>query len=218
MQSYIRKTILFCSLTLAILVGFGHATDDKVRGAFEDRYQIWRTWVNDHPYLSTYTECEEFQAIVELGPRVLPWLVEKIEGNADDFHLEVAIQRIAKRRFDRTEWPEGKLGDAKTAAGMYMHWWKEGRFKTGERFAELHGKWKTLKSENKEKESREAYQQVVDLGIAALPSLIDKVNQEPELVAAISALSDGTLPATATPADCRRWWEENKQKFELPMP
>ncbi len=99
---------------------------------------------------------------------------------------------------------------------MYVKWWKEGRFKTGECFAKLHAKWKTLKLEGKGKEAQETYQNIVDLGIPVLPYLIDKVEQFPDLIPAISNLSDGMLPLTATVGDCKQWWEKNKEKFELP--
>lgn len=215
MYAIMRKAFLY-GIALGALTLSGFALGDTPRETFENRYQAWRTWVAGHPYLSTYTTNPEFQAIVALGPPVIPFLIEKIEQNPEDFHLEVAVHRIAKKRFDKTEWPQGKLGDAKTAAGMYIQWWKDDRFKTGERFAELYGKWKSLKAEKKDKEAEETYQRIVDLGIPVLPYLLDKVEQETEFVSAISKLSDGELAPRAKAIDCKDWWEKNKQKFELP--
>ena len=70
--------------------------------------------------------------------------------------------------------------------------------------------------EKKDKEAVEAYRRIVDLGIPVLPYLVEHVGEQPEFVAAISELSGEALPQNATAADCRQWWEENKQKFELP--
>ena len=212
----IRKPFLYGLALVAMTTLPGLASGEPVRDTFENRYQVWRAWVTAHPALSTYTTSQEFQAIVELGPSAIPFLVEKIEKNPEDFHLEVAIHRIAKKRFDKTEWPQEKLGDAKTAAAMYVEWWKEGRFKTGEQFAELHGKWKSLKAAKNDKDAEETYRRIVDLGIPALPYLIEEVDLQPEFALAISRLSDGALPPTATVADCRQWWDKNKQKVELP--
>ncbi len=215
MNHLIRKAFL-CVITIATLMLSSFAMGDTFRELFENRYRAWRTWVGDHPYLSTYTTSPEFQAIVALGPPVVPFLIEKIEQNPEDFHLEVAVHRIAKKRFDKTEWPQGKRGDAKTAAEMYVQWWKVDRFKTGERFAELYGKWKSLKAEKKDKEADKTYQQIVDLGLPVLPYLLDKVEQQTKFVPAISKLSDGELDPKARVKDIKKWWKKNKQRFELP--
>jgi len=156
---------------------------------------------------------QEFQEIVELGTKILPLLVEKIDNNPEDFHLEIAIRRITKKHFAKSEWPSGKLGDARTAAIMYAQWRKEGRFKTEELFKELYDKYKSLKLEKKDKKAQEIYQQIVNLGIPVLPYLIDKLESHPEFVPAISKLSSGVLPLTATTADCRQWWETNSLLF-----
>lgn len=209
MYHIIRKIFLY-GIAVGVLTLSGSASGDTPRKTFENRYQAWRTWVAANPYLSTYTTSPEFQGIVALGPPAIPFLIEKLEQNLEDFHLEVAVHRIAKKRFDRTEWPQGKLGDAKTAAGMYVQWWKDDRFKTGERFAELYGKWKLLKAEKKDKEAEETYQRIVDLGITVLPYLLDKVDQQGEFVPAISKLSDGALSPRAGATDCKNWWGKNK--------
>ncbi|MGI6494606.1 MAG: hypothetical protein ACOX5G_00670 [Kiritimatiellia bacterium] len=210
------KTGLCVGILLALGSFWCRGSDEQVHRLFEERYAAWRTWVKEHPYSSTYMANKEFYAIVNLGVPAIPLIVEKIEQNPEDFHLGSAISIISKRRFAKSDWPQDKLGDSITAASMYVQWWKEGRFKTGERFVELYGEWKSLKAGKKDKEAEETYRRIIDLGIPALPYLIEKVEQQPEFVQGISRLSDGALPPTATGADCRQWWEKNKQKFELP--
>lgn len=89
----------------------------------------------------------QFYAMVEFTTPAVPLLIDKIEKNPEDFHLMNAVRCITKKRFERSDWPPGKIGDSITAAKMFIQWWKDGRFRTGERFGELHDKWKTLKSE-----------------------------------------------------------------------
>jgi len=84
------------------------------------------------------------------------------------------------------------------SAGIYVRWRKEGRFRTEECLAELRSNWILLKAENGIGKAREANQQIIDLDIAALPCLIDKVEQQPELTPAIVKLTGGAFPPTTT--------------------
>lgn len=214
MRPLIRKAHMFYWLLMTICVSHVCVAEGQTQKAFEEKYQAWKTWVKNNPLLSDYTTNPKFGEIVSLGPPVLPYIVEKIEKSGD-FHLVHAISRITKKQFEKTDWPQGTLGDSITASKMYVQWWKEGRFKTGERFAKLYSKWKTLKSEKKDKEAKETYRQIVNLGIPVLPFLIENVETEPEFIPAISKLTDRQLPATATGTECKQWWENNKQKWEL---
>jgi hypothetical protein len=219
-EGYIMKTkfhtAILCGVALILTTLLSLGVDDCVRADFEGKYRDWKEWVKNHLYSSDYTQNKEYQGIINLGPSAVPLLIEKIEKNPEDFHLEFAIFRITKRRFGKEEWPEGTLGDSITASQMYVKWWKEGRFKTGVWFAELYGKWKSLKAEKKDKEAEEIYQRIVDLGIPVLPYLLEKIEQQTEFVPAISKLSDGAVSQEAKAVDCKNWWNKNKQKFELP--
>jgi hypothetical protein len=169
-----------------------------------------------------WVDTPAFRAIVDLGPAALPLIAGKMEKDPDAYFLWRAIEMIAKvkieRVYDRTKnsivFPD--YPGLERPQNPYVCWWKEGRFKTGERFSELYGKWEASREEKKDKEAQETYQKIIDLGLPVLPYLVDKAAEQPELVPAVSTLSDGALPPTATAADCRQWWERNKQKFELP--
>ncbi|MCX8109440.1 MAG: hypothetical protein N3G20_11625 [Verrucomicrobiae bacterium] len=203
------------SMILTASAFIADASDKQIKQRFEEKYQAWRAWVTNHWYMSTFIRNQQFNEIVALGLPVVPYIVEKIEQNPGDFHLGSAVMLITKKKFAKSEWPLGSLGDSRTAAVMYVKWWKEGRFKTGERFAELYRKWKASKADKKDKEAEETYQKIVDLGIPVMPYLVAHVEQQPELVSAISKLTDGALPPTATPAECNQWWEANKKKYEV---
>lgn len=216
MRPLIRKTRMLYWLLMTICVSFVCVAEEQTQKNFEEKYQVWKTWVKNNPVLSDYTINPHFQAIVEIGVPALPYIMKKIEKNPGDFHLECAVWRITMKRFEKSDWPDGKLGDSITAAKMYVQWWKEGRHKTGEKFSELYSKWKTLKSEKKDKEAKETYRQIVNLGIPVLPYLVENVETEPEFIPAVVKLTGRSLLATATGPECKQWWENNKQKWKLP--
>ena len=99
---------------------------------------------------------------------------------------------------------------------MWLRWWKDGRFKTEERFADLLGQWKTQKAAKREDQARQTLQQIGDLGIPVLPYLIANAEQQPDLLPVIVKLTDAAVPPTATPADCKQWWAANRHSVELP--
>ncbi len=210
----IHRIILPTWLALAGLGSVNLAQTNQVRDVFEERLQLWRSWRNDHRFWSCCSNTQEYRDIVALGPQIVPLLIEKMETNPEDFLLADFVSVITKKIFERAEWPGGKIGAQRVR--MYVHWWKEDRFRTQERLAELSSKWISLKAEEKTEEAQEAYHQIVYLGIAALPYLVDMVEHQPELIPAISKLTGGALSPTATAADCRQWWGKNKQEFELP--
>ena len=60
---------------------------------------------------------------------------------------------------------------------IWLRWWKEGRKFTDQRFEKLYNEWQGLKALNKVKEANKKYQRIIDLGIAALPNIVQKVEQ-----------------------------------------
>lgn len=211
----LKKNQIFIGIIFSIISSWSYASDEQVREQFEVRYSAWKAWRHENWYLSCFSAGKEFRAITDLGFVAIPLIVEKIENNPEDSPLGRAIGNISKKRFDRSEWPQDRLGDERTAAEMYVQWWKEDRFKTGEQFTVLYDKWKSLKKENKDEEAEQIYQRIVRLGIPVLPYLIDIVEQEAAFISAISRLSDGALAQEATASECKKWWEKNKQRYEI---
>lgn len=237
-----NNRVTMCLLLSGALVmamcyaGWAQETVDA-RMAFNTLYVEWKEYLRNMPPevivhsslpASTLYDNEPFRKIVALGAPALPYIVD---GISKDRLLVEAFFRITKWQYHvvRTgnkpqlyRWTIEEFPEMSTTGGppdriaLCNKWWEEGRFRTGERFAELYGKWKSLKAEKKDKEAEETYQRIVELGIPVLPHLLDKVEQEPEFVPAISKLSDGELAPRAKAIDCKDWWEKNKQKFELP--
>ncbi len=230
--SVIFGTIMSCTV-------WAQQTND-VGAALHTAYAEWKEYLRTNTTIDvmvrssipsgTFYDNEPFRKIVALGVPSLPQIADKI---SEDRLLLEALHQITKweyhvvRTGDRPdayrwtveEFPQmSKKGGPPDRLEVWNHWWKEGRFKTGERFAELYGKWQSLRAEKKDAEAEEAYQRIVKLGIPVLPYLVDNVERHPELIVAISKLTDNALPASATVTECKQWWDRNKAKYELPPP
>jgi hypothetical protein len=220
------KTSIVAVCLAVLLRSACQAGEDEDRKAFEERYATWKTWVGKNLVSSDLSASKEFFSIAELGPSVIPFVVEKIETNPDDydFALVGVISRLTGYWFKLGEWPENEPGDErfdfnKRRVLTYIRWWKKGRFKTGERFTEQSAEWHKLQGAGKTEEAEKAFRRIVYLGTPVLPYLIEHVEKAPEFVVAISRLTtrwDGGMPTNATPSECKAWWEQNKARYELP--
>lgn len=195
----------------------------KNMSKFEDAYKRWKIRMNQPDMLESsgpgLFDCQEYQNIVKLGISALPEIMSKMDTYPDDpmaHQLWVAAARISKKRFENEE--ERNISSNKNRVILWQEWWKEGRFKTGAQFAILIKQWKSLKSEKNDKEADKVYRKIVNLGIPVLPYLVDNADQNPEFVPAISKLSAGDIPTTATSHVCKELWEKCKSKYELPGP
>jgi hypothetical protein len=163
------------------------------------------------------TDCREYRDIVGLGAKELPAIISKMEDAPNDplaQQLWVAVARISKKRFEKEE--IRSVSNNVDRVFIWLTWWKEGRFETGDRFTELYEQWKSSQSQKKDLAAQETLQKIVELGIPVLPYLIDEVEREPGLASAFSQLTDQAIPPTATASECKEWWNRNKNKYELP--
>jgi len=102
----------------------------------------------------------------------------------------------------------------------WSNWWQGGQKLTKLRFHTIHSKWKDMKKETESERyvAGKQFLKMVDLGIPALPFMIEKVQQgEKEFISAISMLTGGKLKKTSTRAECLDWWNKNKQKWLIPF-
>ena len=206
------------SMLIAVfsVVASGYVLADSIEMKFEERYVAWKRWIAANAFRSTYTACREYYDIMALGIPAIPLMIGKMENRFDDFHLSTAVGIISKREFDDEEWPDGRIGDSIISSRMYIHWWRIGRFQTKMRFDGLYAQWCELASTGNVIGAKNAYRQIVNLGLPVLPYLVGIVHEHAEFVAAISGISDGALPSTATAEECEKWWEENKSAYTLP--
>ncbi len=201
---------------VCIVVANRCAFAESIDARFEERYATWKAWIATNEFRSTYTACKEYYDIVALGVPAIPFMIGKMEECFDDFHLSTAVSIVSKREFDKSEWPVEKLGDSKTAAKLYVHWWRVGRFQTGAQFRDLYARWCKFNIERELGDADRVYKQIVNLGIPVLPYLIEIIDKSPEFVAAVSILSGDALPKNASLEETKTWWEKNKEQFTLP--
>jgi len=73
--------------------------------------------------------------IAKLGPMVLPYLMQKVT-QTKDMSLTHPVSIITRKRFSKSEWPEGTYGDSRTLTLLYIDWWEKGRNLTPQQFTE----------------------------------------------------------------------------------
>ena len=206
--------------------------------SFASLYANWRAHLEfkmlENPGSSSIMKKDElydneyFRGIVKLGCSALGDIVQTA---SQDRWLWEAVQRITKWKYHvvRTgssplefEWKVAEIPSIVTRSGppdqqeVWLYWWRIGRFQTENRFKELYGRWCKLNAENKRVEAARVYRQIVNLGLPVLPCLVGVVTEHSEFVAAVSELTDGALPKTAKPEECKSWWAKNKERFTLP--
>jgi hypothetical protein len=224
----ILLVISFALLSSAIAVT---ETSKNPREEFEQKYIAWRDYISSHPEFrvmsiatSQFT-CPQFKDIVKLGPDTLPYIVQKIEEDPNGQYLWMAIDRIAKVRIyakydevkKETVFPD--FPDVKPKENIYVYWWREGHKSTPSLFQKRHTKLKELRMQKKDKEANIEYRKIIDLGIDALPCMIEEVEKgDMELISVISFLTDGKVEPDASIEQCVSWWEKNRQHWLIPFP
>jgi len=84
-------------------------------------------------------------------------------------------------------------------------------------FETLYSQWREAKKQKKAIETKQKYLQMIGLGIAAVPYMMEKVKAGD--VALIPAVSDitGEIKENATRSICLGWWRINKKRWLLPF-
>lgn len=223
----------------------GSATEqpEKPQGlgaTFEARY---KAWVSERHRVSPWWSSEwteedsraffggdSYRALLALGPRVLPEVWARLDS---DGRLARVLWDITKWRYETLRsgaepgqrvWTVDAFPDMESTTGppgyrlIFFRWWQENPEWTQERFARLYEEWKALMAEGKREEAEARYQAIKDLGIAALPHMMEKVKDgETALMPAIAYLTDSAVPADSEPEACLGWWEENRERWTIPF-
>lgn len=226
-------TVLMSLLVGAIISLTAHGSQtasEVIKKNFEEEYQAYCEALRQEQVLSHRSMFgprthAHLRNIIELGPGVLPYLIEKIEAQTkgkEDLFLTLPLSIITMKRFEIAEWPKGSSRDSRAKVRLYVQWWKRGRKDTSSKFYKYYDEWKVLKAEGKVDKvdrAKEKYRQICRLGIAALPLMVEKVRQgDTAFISAMSKLSNGRLNKDAKQAECLDWWEKNKENWLIPFP
>ena len=210
------------------------ARRDKTRLEFEAKYNAWietrRRVLAERGYLS-YTPAEaQPLELVALGPRIVPFIIEKFEADlkhniwGPDNHLRAdhqsVLHKILHKHFPRSEWPAGKFGDHKAEMELFVKWWHQGRRETPRRLAELYEAWRQSLEQGKPQAAQEALERIRDFGLETLPFIVQKIEAGDErLVPLVSKIMwkpvGGDKP---TRASILAWWKANEKSLRLPDP
>jgi len=218
------------------------AQGETVSRAFEARYAAWRQYVDAEIQRqglgfrsslpgSLFYDNQPFRDIVSLGPPALPYMMHKLRQDWEvgrmlsaitkwNWHIERTEDEAGKRVWTVVEFRDmaGRTGPPDNRE-IWLRWWRENPKWTADRFAGLYGEWKKLKEDGKDEEGEGKCQAMKDLGIAALPYMIDRVKQgDRDLMPAISCLVDAAVAADAEPPVCLDWWDKNKEHWRIPFP
>lgn len=236
--------VVACAVGIVALVGGPRraAGQEGGRGAvaplsaveFRARYSAWREYVRQHDPFGAgngqvWFGSEPFKRLVALGA---PGLAFANQGMRTDDGLYYVAWGISKYTwhshyariapgtevFTVEEYPDVRLvGAHLRPVELWFRWWDQDRFRTPQRFATLYAEWQELTHQGKAKEAREKWQRIEDLGIAALPCLVERIGRgAAELVPVVSYLTDGAVKSDATSKECAAWWEQHKQDWTLP--
>ncbi len=223
-------------LAIAIAI-VSRAPTASAKSAFEEKYQSWLRYCSEDTSVNSEIDAKKlfdnraFRDIVKLGISIIPFVVEKQQ---EDHLLGYALHKITKLRLhtrrlgkDPNEWvwTVEEFPDIRETQGpadsrtLWLRWWREGRSLTDRRFASLYLEWRELKREEADEEAQRVYRRMIDLGIAALPNMMDKIKEgRKELIPAVSELTDGDVDKAAEVSECIKWWKENKEKWLIPFP
>lgn len=189
----------------------GHAT-------FEERYRAWVEYTETQDSLSSAAGINPaLESIIDLGPAILPFLIEKMEKKAYklDFQLGFAVFRLSKKQFGKDEYPE--VRDSITEAQAYVKWWREERKRTPEIFARLFKQWKSYRDTNQTEQAESQSKNIRDLGIDALPLILNKIETgENDLIPVVAWITSDGVAKAASREQCVSWWAANKEKWTLP--
>jgi hypothetical protein len=224
---------------LAVVLAFSplalyaqEAPSDSLQQEFEQRYRAWRGEMasvvspTGSPDLRPSAARDE---LVAMGVPSVPILIERYY----EYGLPIVLASITKWHlgWEKAKTPGGDLmwiceefpevsyamGESLDWRTLPRRWWEEADVLVPRLFAERYRLWKDAVAQGPPEEVAKRLKRLRDLGVWALPLMIEKVRAgDADLIASVSYLTDGALPEDATAAECLRWWEEHKADWIVP--
>jgi len=204
--------IIALSLAAVALSAMGLVSFADTAREFEDKYQKWADWREENSDSSVLTRCREYKELIAMGFPALPYALDKM--SAGDFYMKSVVSDISQKWFPRTEYPRGYWRGDKGVCQLYPEWWSAERFLTPQQFEKIFRQWQEAEKSGDAKAAREELRAIQSLGLPVLPHLMDKLEAYPGWAVEMFSVLVGRK--SAAPAECRRFWEQNKAQYTLP--
>jgi len=85
-------------------------------------------------------------------------------------------------------------------------------------FDDAYAQWLTRNKEGNHEETHIFYERMKELGIAAVPCMIAKIDSGDEELIPLVAELTSEVDQDATKGECLQWWDENKNRWLAPFP
>jgi hypothetical protein len=228
-ENFKRKSLITlfinCILINILVAQIGNDSIKNAKETFDREYKAYTEALKvdnkefprrSSSYGPNSSKC--LQKIAKLGMAALPYLMEKAT-ETEDMSLSLSINIITKKAFTKLEWPESIPMDSRGEIKLYITWWESGRRLTPQQFSQRYSQWKVTINQGILDKTKEKSEEILALGIAALPLILEKVKQgDSELISIISKLTDKKVDPNSTVEQCISWWEQNKEDWLIPFP
>jgi hypothetical protein len=206
--------LFYILVTLLILVTGAYARSEKEK--FESAFADLKRAIKENQFLSTYTHLPEYKVITDMGYEVAPYIIEKMQTDADGFHLSSAMRQVSKRSFVYE--PERKKlcqdGGSQALAKIYVTWWNKERELTPNLFKDYYKKWHESKELGDQDSASLMLLKIEALGIEILPLLYETENFHSDFFPIICRLTNGDVTPCLNEA-WKKYWEGKKGTFIL---
>jgi len=215
-----KKTVIFVAFVCVVKVCLG--AEDKARALtpdgvrdFERHYAAWKEDANRvggssklNDYLTT-----NYWLIVEMGPKILPLINEKIETDRDfPFPLGLAWATITRLSGIPSTHPW--VGDAS--------WGKGGQELGNIRSKSIIAKIKDARKIGDKESEQKHWRTLSSLGLFSLPTLFGELKEGDEAALMpikrilFKEIKAETIKEDASASDLLNWWAKNKDEYKLP--
>lgn len=217
-QSYPGLLLLACML-IAPPCTAGTGKADDLRRAFAHHYALWKAHCQGVTYSSQIEDrlrSPDFEAIVRLGPAILPYIFEKVDEDEGFVWIGWAWGAVTRVSIDPSVNPWAKE--------PIENWWQGGKSQARTRFESAYTRWRDLKRQGRSQEASRARENIRALGISCLPMIMAGLDTDSEeMLALVEDITGGTADTSGRTTvervkSCLSWWARNREAWLIPFP
>lgn len=189
-----------------------NAITNAFRSDFNVHYEAWKKQceqVQFNSSINSRLQSEHFQAIVKMGPDVLPLVAEKCVCDTNFHWIGWVWTALTRMQNDPAINPWAK-DSIKT-------WWEGGAELAKARSIILLDKMRESQKEGRKNDLEKAQRGLRALGIFSLETLFAELEKgNDEVLPIIQGILSSEL-STVDKGQAYHWWNKNRQKYTLPL-